>query len=414
MNLPWLKPFLRFGLFFFFPPMLFCQGQSVNDLFDQGVHKLESGRVLEAIEDFNLVIKKYPDYYEAYNERGKAWQALRKTNQALADFAKAASLNPKWVEPWLNRARLHMEIGKKDPALTDLTRAIEVKSTQTDAYEMRAGIFEEQRKFEPALKDYSKAIELKTRNQLMYTGKARLLNQLNRHDEALSLMNSFLKEYPRSGNGFFQRGVARFYLKAVREAAGDFEHASQLGLALADLTRFRARVFFDLQQYVEAISECNVLISKYRQTDNEVRFIRGKSFLESQQPAEAIKDFTHVINNDRSHFEAYYLRGDAYNQLNKETYATADFGHALKLRPECHEAYYRRGLNHFLKKRYELALSDMNQAVKFGKLPPYYYYRGAVYLEMDMRKEACADLKKASSLGYAEADKDWNRLCQDK
>jgi tetratricopeptide (TPR) repeat protein len=50
------------------------------------------GDRLGAIEDFDQAIKIYPDYAEAYKNRGTIKASLGQKQQALSDFQKAASL----------------------------------------------------------------------------------------------------------------------------------------------------------------------------------------------------------------------------------------------------------------------------------------------------------------------------------
>jgi hypothetical protein len=38
----------------------------------------------------------YPDYFEAYNDRGSAYNLIRKSNNAIADFKKALQINPNY------------------------------------------------------------------------------------------------------------------------------------------------------------------------------------------------------------------------------------------------------------------------------------------------------------------------------
>jgi tetratricopeptide (TPR) repeat protein len=79
----------------------------------------------EAIPQFGLVIRRLPDFAEAYYGRGVAY--------------------------------FHEEL--LAPALEDLTRAIELKPELADAYSARADVYEAQEEYDKAIRDLEEAID---------------------------------------------------------------------------------------------------------------------------------------------------------------------------------------------------------------------------------------------------------------
>ena len=80
----------------------------------------------EAIPQFNLVVRKIPEFAKAYYYRGVAY-----FNEELLK-----------------------------PALEDLDRAIELKPELADAYKARADVYEAQEKYDLAVRDLEEALEL--------------------------------------------------------------------------------------------------------------------------------------------------------------------------------------------------------------------------------------------------------------
>lgn len=60
------------------------------------LQKYESQNYEETILDYTKAISIYPDYFEAYNDRGSAYNLIRKSNKAIADFKKALQINPNY------------------------------------------------------------------------------------------------------------------------------------------------------------------------------------------------------------------------------------------------------------------------------------------------------------------------------
>ncbi len=58
-----------------------------------------------------------PAYTEAWNERGRCYQALQLHEDAMADYSKALSLNPQFAQAYNNIGTLYAAQGKLDKAL---------------------------------------------------------------------------------------------------------------------------------------------------------------------------------------------------------------------------------------------------------------------------------------------------------
>lgn len=115
----------------------------------------------------NDVIKKYPDSYLAYNNRGSAYFKSNKLAQAMSDFNQAIAINPQSAFALNNRAAIQISLGKADLALTDLNKAILIKPDYADAFSNRA-IAKSILGDKNVLPDHNKAIELKPKQPKYY------------------------------------------------------------------------------------------------------------------------------------------------------------------------------------------------------------------------------------------------------
>jgi len=88
---------------------------------------------------------------------------------------------------------------------------------------------------------------------------------------------------------------------------------------------------------------------------------RGYIYLTRNDPASAIRDFTHSINNAPD-YVAFINRGNAYTMLGDDQKAIADYTEALRLRPTSARAYANRSFSWLNLGQPAKAQQDMAQA----------------------------------------------------
>ena len=139
--------------------------------FDVGSNKIESAAIRrgwrhhrwaeykQAIESFNLALKKNPKSTEAYIGLAVVWENKGDYNKAIEYFSKAIELEPKSGYFWL-RGEACSE--KRDFArgIEDYTSAINRDPGFAAAYTDRGSCYISLGKYETALADYQKALEL--------------------------------------------------------------------------------------------------------------------------------------------------------------------------------------------------------------------------------------------------------------
>ncbi len=136
-----------------------------------------------SITVYSDVVKKYPDAYVAYNNRGNAYYNEGKINEALADFNKALSIKKDLPNSLSNRAAIYINMGKYKEAMEDLNNAILTKPDLANAYSNR-GIIKSMTNTPGALEDMNKAISIEPNNPKLYYNRAGYYMQANQKDMA--------------------------------------------------------------------------------------------------------------------------------------------------------------------------------------------------------------------------------------
>jgi tetratricopeptide (TPR) repeat protein len=115
-----------------------CLGQAirinpeyVNAYFNRGIEFCRNADFVRAIDDFDVVIERFP-YYDherfqaTYKYRGLAHAQQREFSEALLDLNEAIRLSPKDAECYYHRGEIHSKMGEKGLAVADYRTALEL------------------------------------------------------------------------------------------------------------------------------------------------------------------------------------------------------------------------------------------------------------------------------------------------
>jgi tetratricopeptide (TPR) repeat protein len=108
----------------------------------------DSGKVKEAIQEYDKVIKAQPKLAEAYFNRGNAYYDLEQYQQAIKDYSQAIRLNPKDAEAYYNRGNAYRRLKQDPAALNDYSAAIKINPDDTRSYINRGSIHFDARRYE--------------------------------------------------------------------------------------------------------------------------------------------------------------------------------------------------------------------------------------------------------------------------
>jgi tetratricopeptide (TPR) repeat protein len=91
--------------------------------YDRGVTYANMGNYDAAIVDLDKSITLYPDYSGAYYFRGFAYHSKRDFRKAIIDYTKSLELDPSFYAAYINRALAYEAVGDKTSAANDRAKA---------------------------------------------------------------------------------------------------------------------------------------------------------------------------------------------------------------------------------------------------------------------------------------------------
>lgn len=97
-----------------------------GSLFEQGRKFAESGALPESLASFERLVKNYPDFAEAWNQRAIVRFLMDDVDGALADVEKTLALEPRHFGALTGRAQCHLRRQKPRAALAAFEAAVAI------------------------------------------------------------------------------------------------------------------------------------------------------------------------------------------------------------------------------------------------------------------------------------------------
>lgn len=133
-----------------------------------------SGKVEEALAEFDKAITIDPHHAEALYNRGLLYQRERQHQLAVDDFSSAHGLTPQRAEPLLARAISYMAMDKFKEAAADLDEAVQADPQNALAWTTRGQAYERLGDKDKAKSSYNRALAIRPRDEPARSGLARV------------------------------------------------------------------------------------------------------------------------------------------------------------------------------------------------------------------------------------------------
>jgi tetratricopeptide (TPR) repeat protein len=211
-------------------------------------HKL--GNFQAAMDIYNLIRARFPEYAEVHINRGVTLQAMKRYADALASFDQAVALKPGHAEVYNNRGAVLQLLKRYDDALASYDKAIALKPDYANAHYNRGSVLKQLRRYEEALAGYDQAIALKPDHAEAYNNRGVALQELKRYDEALASFDKAIALRPDHAIAVNNRGI-------ILLIKGDMPAAEEMFLKVLALKPDFPDPWFNL-----------VNMRKYRDVDN--------------------------------------------------------------------------------------------------------------------------------------------------
>lgn len=187
-----------------------------------------------------------------------------------------------------------------------------------------------------------------------------------------TLWTHVLKYYDRTPLPFRNRANFRRDQGRTEEALADYNAALAIKPDAA-LYNSRAKLYFNLQKYAEAMENYNLAIA-LDSTKGEMFINRGAVFALTGRLDLALEDFNKGLRIDPEHANGYKNRSLVFQSYGQWDNAIADIDKYLSFHPEDADLWYERGRLKNIQNRADDALPDLDRAIRLNNRQGLYVY----------------------------------------
>ena len=214
-----------------------------------------TGRLDQALADFNKAIELQPTFADFYVNRGDVYTEKRLFDKALLDYNKAIELVPRFYIAYNRRSSMHYKMGLFDQALADSNKAIEINPAFAISYVNRGVTYADRGLLDKAFAEYNKAIELEPNLALAYLNRGYAHKKRGDLDKALADCNKVIKINPNLADGYNSRAVCYKDKGLLKLALSDLTHAIKIAPKDGKIYNNRAYFYFLKKEYDKSRQE---------------------------------------------------------------------------------------------------------------------------------------------------------------
>jgi tetratricopeptide (TPR) repeat protein len=240
----------------------------IANLMSQAEAKAQSGRLDEALADYNRVLSmdvSLPIASLACQNRGNIYGIKGDYDRALRDYEQAIRLNPANAGAYVNRALTLVERGD----------------------------------YEAALKDYDEAIRFDPTKYKAFYGRSFTHAQLGDFDAAQRDINETLRLNPKFAMAYVYRGGLAARQEKWKKARADYETARRIDPNLAPAWAAMAQLAWHRRQYREAVLDFEKLLSLKLPTADRAAALNSLAWIRATSSVRALRDGRRSVEEAR-------------------------------------------------------------------------------------------------------------------
>lgn len=254
---------------------------------DRGAAYLAVGRAEEALADFDAAIKIDPDDAASHDARGIALGFLQRYADAREAFAQAAKLAPTASGPLLQRARMSAIMGEFDAAVEDAEQALQIEPDNVDGLILKAQALTLAGKAEQALTDANRAVDMKPESDDVLRIWAMVIEKAGKTDHTIEGLRKMVEANPDDAISWLELGLLYAGKKDVPKAVDAFSAAIKLEPKREFAYHLRADTYLSKGMRKKAIADYERAL---RFDDKNSGVLNNLAWLLATAPEEELRD----------------------------------------------------------------------------------------------------------------------------
>lgn len=355
----------------------------------------------KAIADFSVSAKHHVYEDTSLANIALCYMALHDTTRCMEELGKSLLTNPRFTYVRLIRASIQFELKNDREVITDLQEVLRLNDTCFNAMRMMYSVYRRNGDTEKANALKQKMIVLRGDDAEMHHELFRAYASSFQYDEALREINLCLEKDPDDFLYNFHKGKLLYKMKAYPDAYPFMKKAERIGKINDTMAVTIGWLCYELDSLAQAVSYMEKAIAynprslpahyslfaiqrvmlrekdAYRTIDawlaiepKDTLFLweRAQHYKRKGNISGALQDLQ-VLLEQQQHYDAYIMRGHIYRGKQQYAAAAEDYGKAAALKP------------------------DESSPL---------LYRGDCFDLLGKKTQACAEWRKACTLGNKE------------
>jgi tetratricopeptide (TPR) repeat protein len=161
------------------------------------------------------------------NEQKKSIEDVETKHGLIKKLSKKIDNQPRNAELYYRRGKALQAVRKTDLALKDLKKAVQLDSTNTKYLKKQGALLVEMEQFKQALDTYHKVIELDPENTSAKLSIAKLHHYLKNYQKVIDYANEVLKQDVHNAKAYFLKGVVYKEAGDTTKALSNFQTATE-------------------------------------------------------------------------------------------------------------------------------------------------------------------------------------------
>ncbi len=304
----------------------------ILEAYNKGQSALAAEHYEKAIEIFDGILEKEPNFGRAVLEKGLAYFRLKKYEKAIENYNRAEEMLPGTAELYFGRARCYAMLENIEEAEKDYLKVLAIDSTKSTAYIMLSKIKFRQKDIKAGHKLLLKAVEANHKSEMAHFELARFYRIIGKIDEA---KNEFL--LAKNSNPNFP--LAPYWLGKLHREAGEIEYAiANLEEAIRRSPKFvqahalLAQIYIDQDSLNRAEAHLDIALALDPNSD-AAHFSRGNLLVKKGKMGEAFVEFRKAVELNPKNALAHKNLGSCYAILGVPEKAIEHYRLSLELMP---------------------------------------------------------------------------------
>ena len=215
------------------------------ELFDRALALQNSGALDGAIASYEKAVAIKPDYHEAWNNLGSAYDDKEEYGRAIECLQKALEIKPDAHEAWYNMGLAYAHKEEYGQAIERFQRAVDINPDYHEAWDNMGVAYGDKREYDQAIRCYQKAVAINPDYHeawynmgVAYDDKGEYDRAIECYQKAVEIKPDYHEAWNNMGlaywhNGDYDRAI-ECYQKALAIKPDDHEAWNGMGVAYDD------------------------------------------------------------------------------------------------------------------------------------------------------------------------------------